>query len=277
MRNRAIALGVLIIIIIVVIVIIVSCSKNAGDKSSGADKTQVTTSADGSDATGADGEDTTAADGEDATADAEEADADAGVVENEKPVNLYTMDYNTMTCNKVTSVTSPWVDTEDLGSFGAFCSTDDSFPFYSETKAHDETWNSVTTDTNYKIGYELSFEKDGKKQVITILKPGDVEENEDLYNGDYPEDGDYSGVTGILGVWLYDDLHQEDGAYYGHISQAETNEDTLLTSIKLRPTPNSDGIENFVLKAFSYSSDKEFDSDGHYIGDYAAQVAINRE
>ncbi|MCQ2530397.1 MAG: hypothetical protein MJ086_03995 [Lachnospiraceae bacterium] len=195
---------------------------------------------------------------------------------NEKPVSLYTMDYGDMTCNKVTGISREWSEYEDLESFGAFATSEEFFEFSSETEAHNEIWNSISTEAEYKIGYELSFDVNGESKVITILKPGDIENNPDLYNGDYPEDGDYSEITGYLGVWVYDDMHQ-DGGFYIHITQAEVTEETLLTSIKLRPTPQSGDVENLVLKAFSYSSPEEFDSDGHYIGNYASSVRIEKQ
>ena len=107
------------------------------------------------------------------------------------------------------------------------------------------------------------------------MEPGDIENNPDLYNGDYPWDDDYSGITGYLGVWVYDDMHQD--GFYIHITQAEMTEESLLTSIKFRPTPQSDQISNVKLRGFSYSSEKEFDAEGHYIGNYAAEVIINKE
>ncbi len=195
---------------------------------------------------------------------------------NEKPVSLYVMDYGSMTCNKVSSISKEWSEYEDLEAFGAFATQEDSFEFSTETEAHNEIWNRISTEKEYKIGYELSFDVNGEHKIFTILKPGDIENNPDLYNGDYPEDEDYSGITGYMGAWVYDDMHQ-DGGFYIHITQEEVTEETLLTSIKLRPTPQSDQIENLVLKGFSYSSEKEFDSNGHYIGSYGAIVAINKE
>lgn len=266
MRNRAIAAGALLVIIIVIIIIIVSCSKKpSGDKKTEATTTAIT-------------EETGTGEATEETGEAEETTAaDTANADGEKQVNLYTIDYNTMTLTKVSSIDSSWSVDEDLGSFGAFCSTEDSMPFTSETEAHIATWESIKTDTDYKIGYELSFDLNGESQIITIREPQDIETNDLLFNGNYPDNGDYSGITGYLGVWVYDDLHQEEGAFYTHIKQSEVNEDTLLTSIKLRPTPQSEEISNLVLKAFTYSSDNDFDSDGHYSGKHASQVTINKE
>ena len=253
MRNRFILAAVLLCLIILVIILIVSCSKKK-EEPVPESRPEIETQ-------------TPAAPVEPATNE---------TVKNEKPVHIYVMNYADKVCERTNHISRHWTDEEDLESFAAYCSDEATFPFDSETQAHKETWNRVQTDTDYKIGYELEFDADGEHKVITILKPGDIETNPDLYNGDYPEDGDYSDITGYLGVWVYDDLHQ-DGEFYIHITQAEVTDETLLTSIKLRPTPQSDAVQNLKLRAFSYSSDKEFDADGHYIGQYADEVTIDKE
>ncbi len=250
-RNLMITIGILVVLILVVILLAVSCGKKKVKPEEIVIPTEITELP------------------EDTTPETKPE------VSNDKPVSLYTMDYETMTCNKVSSIQKEWSEYEDLESFGAFATSEESFGFDSETQAHNDIWNSISTDKEYKIGYELSFDVGGEHKIITILKPGDIENNPDLYNGDYPEDGDYSEITGYMGVWVYDDMHQ-DGGYYIHITQAEVTEETLLTSIKLRPTPQTEEIENLELKGFSYSSDDEFDSAGHYIGKYAATVKIDR-
>ena len=257
MRNRIIAIAVLILLVILIIVILISC--NSKKKSHSEPESQTSQTAASS-----------AREPESTT------EKPAASITNDKPVHLYIMDYDTMTCNRVSEFATAWTPAEDLESFGAFCSPEESFPFTTETDAQNETWNRVNTATKYKIGYELSFDVGGQHKIITILEPGDIESNPDLYMGDYPEDGDYDGITGYMGVWVYDDLHQ-DGGFYTHITQDEVTDETLLTSIKLRPTPQSDEISNLVLKAFSYSSPEEFDSNGHYCGNYASQVTINNE
>lgn len=256
MRNLIITIAILVVLIILIVVLIVSCGKKKEKPA----ETEVPTE--------------TVTVPEETTTPEEETTIPQ--IKNEKPVALYTMDYGDMVCRKVTGISREWSEYEDLESFGAFATSEELFEFSSETEAHNEIWNSITTENTYKIGYELSFDVGGTHKVITILKPGDIENNPDLYNGDYPEDGDYSEITGYLGVWVYDDMHQDGGGYI-HITQEEVTEETLLTSIKLRPTPQSEEIDNLILKAFSYSSQDEFDSNGHYCGNYASSVTIQKQ
>ena len=195
-------------------------------------------------------------------------------LENEKEISLYRHSSSEKVCTKVTEVTDEWTDTADLATFTAFVSDEDEISYSTWVTAVKESWNSVTTQEDYKVGYELSFDLDGETIIITILEPEDVENSEYLYNGDYPSSGDYSAITGYMGVWLYDDMAHEPGEWYSHVTSSTKTDSTVLTSIKLRPTPQSDQISNLTLRGFSYYSDAEFDEDGNYIGTHAYTVTI---
>lgn len=197
-------------------------------------------------------------------------------IENEKPVFLYYMDYGSSTAQRIKTLETAWTDEEDIGIFAALAVDRSSFAFEeeygSEIGMQQETWDSVDASGDYKIGYQISFDADGEHKVYTILSPSDVADEPDLFMGDV----DSEEVTGYLGVWLYDDYHQ-DGGFYDHVDPDEYDKDTLLTSIKLRLTPDCDVVSNLVLEAFSYSGPLEFDSDGHYNNVYGSRVSIVEE
>ena len=203
----------------------------------------------------------------------EETTAEPERIANDKPVKLYYMDYGSSTAVLVKHFDAEWSPDEDLAIFGVFNSDDPEIEFTSEKWAHIDLWDAVQTDVDYKIGYELSFDVDGEHKIITILEPRDVDKAPELFNGDWDTDE----ITGYMGVWIYDDVNQEDGAWYSHLLQEEVNEDTLMTSIKLRPTYDADKISNLKLKVFSYSSSKEFDAEGHYCGGYGYEIDINNK
>ncbi len=249
-RNRLIASAVLVALIIAVIVILISCNKK--NKKAETETTSLT-------------ETTT----EETTTKAE--------IKNDKPVHAYGDDYENNRFYRMQLISKPWTDTEDLETIWAVHSHLETLDYESEIQLLRDLWYGNETPVPYKIGYELSFDVGGEHKIITILKPGDIENNPDLYSGDYPEDGDYSGIGGFMGAWLYNDIQQEEGAFYSHVTQEEFTDDTLLTSIKLRPTPRSVEISNLVLKVFSYSSDEEFDENGHYAGNYPSVVEIRNE
>ena len=202
-----------------------------------------------------------------------ETQTEAAKISNDKPVYLYYMDYGSSTAQKVKTFETEMTTEEAIGVFAAIAVDRSSFAFEeeygSEIGMQQETWDSVEDNGEYRIGYQISFDVDGEHRVYTILSPSDVADDPDLFMGDYDEDE----VTGYLGIWLYDDYHQ-DGGFYDHVDPDEYDDDTLLTSIKLRFTPDSDSISNLVLEAFSYSDALEFDSDGHYNNTYGSRVSI---
>ena len=218
-------------------------------------------------------EDTSETTQEAAVQETTEEETTAAEIENEKVISLYRQYSSEKKFVKEDEVTDAWTDTADLAVFTALVSTADEITYSGMVRAIIDSWNSVETETQYRVGYELSFELDGATIVITILEPEDVENSEYLYNGDYPSSGDYSAITGYMGVWLYDDMAHE-GEWYSHVTSSTKTDSTILTSIKLRPTPDSDQISNLVLRGFTYSSEEEFDEDGNYIGTYAYTVTI---
>ena len=190
-------------------------------------------------------------------------------IENEKPVRLYYLNYAEGEAELIKKYSDTWSEDEDLACFAAFVSDQDVIAFSSETEAHQEDWDSIESDVNYQIGYEISFDVNGESKRITILEPKDIEDSKYLFMGDV----DTEEVTGYMGVWVYDDYHQ-DGGFYTHVLSDEFDENTLLTSIKLRPTPKSGELDNLKLKVFSYSSELEFDDEGYYNGDYGYEISI---
>ena len=123
-RNRLITAGGLLILIFILIIILVSYNdkrKNSQEPENLPVQSSQTQN-------------------EDRTSDVAVPD-----IKNDKPVNLYTINYGDMTCYKVTAISKTWSVYEDLESFGAFFSSTDSFAFSSETQAHRDTWNSIET------------------------------------------------------------------------------------------------------------------------------------
>ncbi|MCF0141938.1 MAG: hypothetical protein HUJ75_01025 [Parasporobacterium sp.] len=190
---------------------------------------------------------------------------------NDKPVKLYYMNYAEAQAELVTEYAAPWTTEEDLATFGAYNTDAQTIPIDSEKSSHEDPWWSVDTAVTYKIGYEISFETEEGHQVVTILEPKDLDNNPLLFNGDIDSTPQ---IDQYFGVWLYDDINQE-GTWYSHLLQSEVTEDTLITSIKLRPVEKSFQINNMKLKAFSYSDrNVEFDEAGHYIGNYGYEIDI---
>ena len=76
-------------------------------------------------------------------------------------------------------------------------------------------------------------------------------------------------------VYLYDDIHQADGAWYSHITKEQDGKNTMYTSIKLYLVKISRVTSPITLTAFTYDSEDDFDSDGNYRGNSKYQIKIN--
>ena len=76
--------------------------------------------------------------------------------------------------------------------------------------------------------------------------------------------------------YLYDGYHQEDGAWYSHLESWNESE-PVCTAIKLCIAEKVEEITSpITLMAFTYDSEDDFDSDGHYRGNSYHTVTINR-
>ena len=77
-------------------------------------------------------------------------------------------------------------------------------------------------------------------------------------------------------IYLYDDIHQEDGAWYSHVTEEEFNENTILTSIKLTgSTLTNDINSDITLTVFTYDED-DFDESNNYRGISKDTIIIKR-
>lgn len=146
----------------------------------------------------------------------------------------------------------------DIGSFEVFLTSDDTI-YGSKFK---DTWNkyyNMYEDiTEYKVGFNIKFIlKDGTNYSSNFLEP-------DIYK-----------FSKYFYVYLYDDINQIDGAYYSHLE--ETNDNTMLTSIKIYAVEGIDEVENFILSVFTYKDSNDFDADGNYRGNSIYGIRIKRK
>ena len=187
-------------------------------------------------------------------------------IPNEKEVKLYVDMGGEM--HMVTEHRSVWSPSYDIAIFEAFNSDEPVIYYDNYYTVHQNYWNAVSTDRDYKIGYELHMDVDGEHKTYTILSPADIEKNPDLFMGD----ADNDEVTGYMGVWVYCDMYHD--SMYIHLTSADMADGVLMTSIKLRPTPAYESVSNLRLKVFSYSSDDEIGPDGRYIGTHGYEIPI---
>lgn len=150
-----------------------------------------------------------------------------------------------------------FISGKDIASFEVFFTDDE---VINGTKFKDvwyKYYNNYSDIDNYKIGYNIKFIlSDGTNFEGNFLEP-------DIYR-----------FSDYFYVYLYDDVHQEDGTIYSHLESM--NDDTLITSIKLYAVDGIDKVENIILSAFTYDSEDDFDNDGNYRGNSRYAIRIKR-
>lgn len=110
----------------------------------------------------------------------------------------------------------------------------------------------------YKIGFYISFMVDDKRMDSTILEP-----TTEYFLAPY------------IYVYLYDDVNQENGAWYSHLTMDDMNDETVFSSIKLYYTAEGAKISSPIeLTVFTYDDD-DFDNNGNYIGNSKYTMMIN--
>ena len=171
------------------------------------------------------------------------------------------MYYNSYTNRKKTNeYNTSWELNVDLCSLEIFYTNEDSIPGTKIKNLWTDYKNKYDNIDNYKIGYNINFDTKNEGTINkTILNPSDTW---DIYN--------------YLQVYLYDDIHQEDNAWYSHVTDEEYNDSTILSSIKLTGSTIVDEItSDITLTAFTYDED-DFDDNNNYRGISKDTIIIKR-
>lgn len=151
-------------------------------------------------------------------------------------------------------IKSTWSYHNDIASFYVFPENAqaEGFLYDGFTDYWKKLWADYGDSDRAKIGYELTISlADGTDIVKKITKPSDTEE---FY--DYIE------------IYLYDDIHQEPGAWYSHLTDGQITGDTLMTSIKVTAGVNVDKVVSVGIKTFSYADEDMGDSHASYVNLY---------
>lgn len=150
-----------------------------------------------------------------------------------------------------------FINGTDIGSFEVFFTSDEIVDGNKFKDTWNKYYNMYDNIDNYKIGFNIKFMlNNGTSYEGNILEP-------DIYKfGKY------------FYIYLYDDIHQVDGAFYSHLESMEDN--TLITSIKLYAVDGIDEVESIILNAFTYDSEDDFDND-NYRGNSLYVIRIKRK
>ena len=116
----------------------------------------------------------------------------------------------------ITSYDTVFKDQQDLASFQVYFTNEETIDEGDTKTTFNKYYNEYQNIDNYKIGYEVSFDANDK-HYDKVVKDYDVE----------------FALEPYIYIYLYDDIHQADGAWYSHVTKDDYNDNTLFTSIKL--------------------------------------------
>ncbi len=155
--------------------------------------------------------------------------------------------------------TRRFTDGEDLASFDVYF-TNEADVGSSNTKYNfNRFYNSYEDIGKYKIGFDISFDTSDKHYETVVLDP-DVE----------------FALAPYIYIYLYDDVHQPDGAWYSHITKDEYNDSTVFSSIKLYMAEKMAEVTSpITIEVFTYDDEEDFGEDGKYRGISKHTLIVN--
>ena len=152
-----------------------------------------------------------------------------------------------------------WKLNVDICSLEIFYTNEDQIPGTNFKNLWNNYYQNYTDINSYKIGYLIEFNTTNEGKIKKYIK--------------LPQDTD--SIYKYIQIYLYDDIHQNEG-WYSHITENEYNNDSILTSIKLTGSTYIDEITSDIsVTAFTYDDD-DFDENGEYRGISKQTVIIKR-
>ncbi len=154
-----------------------------------------------------------------------------------KPVciGMYDEVYSAGTYNRMYSLSSPMPVGVDIAVFDILLSAEETL----YGTSYRELWSYAASNVTL---YPAS------KPYITLeytLSDGTVKKSEIRT----PSDAEAVISEGYIEVYLYDDVHQTDGAWYSHLTPADVTEETVISSVKLTAGKLCDSVSSITVSA----------------------------
>ena len=158
---------------------------------------------------------------------------------NEEPlpclIGFYDDLQNNGTYTRLTEWHEPWIKGKDIAVFDVIPSTEESLYSASYKRLWKEESAKVKENELVKPSFVLEYTLlDGTTRSVEISSY---------------EDSEMITDEGYLEVYLYDDIHQEDGVWYYHLTKDTTDESTVISSFKLTAGENIESVSSIILKA----------------------------
>lgn len=151
-------------------------------------------------------------------------------------IGLYDDLENNGTYTRLYEWNEPWIAGKDIAVFDVIPSAENTLT----NSSYKELW--ISEAEKLPEGYEakpyfvLEYTlKDKTEKSIEIRSYKDAEKV--IYEG-------------YLEVYLYDDIHQEDGVWYYHITEGTVNADSVISSVKLTAGKNVDSVSSITLTVY---------------------------
>ena len=148
----------------------------------------------------------------------------------------------------------------DIGYFEVCFSNDLNLGSSNVKRNFNKCYGNYQDISNYKIGYYVRFSTEDKEYEKVILNPS----------------GKHS-MDPYLYFYLYDDVHQKDGAWYSHLEPEDVKDNTIYSSIKLYTPSGALKITSpITLTVFTYDEEDDFDENGYYRGNSKYTIIIEK-
>lgn len=149
-------------------------------------------------------------------------------------------------------------DKSDIDTFNVVFSNEENLGSTNLKKNWNKYYSKYENIDNYKIGFLLEFDTDEKHVENLILDP-----SAKYVAGPY------------VFVYLYDGIHQKDGAKYSHLEMKDIKDNTIYASIKLYMSSKTNKITSPInLTVFTYDGEEDFDEENHYRGNSKYTITI---
>ncbi len=149
-------------------------------------------------------------------------------------------------------------DNKDLAVFDIVYTNEENLGNGSFKSFWNKYYQQYENIDQYKIGFYMEFQADGKKETNLILDP----------SAKYV-------TSPYIYIYLYDAVHQKDGARYTHLDMKDVKDNTIYSTIKLYMCEQTKKITSpITLTVFTYKDANDFDEDNNYRGNSSYTITI---
>lgn len=160
--------------------------------------------------------------------------------------------------NKVKSYETTLANFKDIAVFNIYYTDIDTLDSSNIKNNYKKYYDQYQDISNYKTGFYISFQAEGKEISELILDPSKKH-----------------AMTPYLYIYLYDDINQKDGTYYSHLEPIDMKDETIISSIKLFLAQEGSKITSpITLTVFTYDED-DFTEDNKYRGISSYTITID--